>query len=92
MKKVDLVNTVLENCEEIKANRKLVNAIIKLTFDTISKELKSQGRVGCSSFGTFKVSRRKAMIGRNPRTGEPIKIKAGKSVSFKPSQILRNAL
>jgi len=70
----------------------MVNAIIELTFDTISKELKSQGRVGCSSFGTFKVSRRKARIGRNPRTGEPIKIKAGKSVSFKPSQILRNAL
>ncbi|MDP7445109.1 MAG: HU family DNA-binding protein [Candidatus Poseidoniia archaeon] len=92
MKKVDLVNTVLENCEEINANRKMVNAIIELTFDTISKELKSQGRVGCSSFGTFKVSRRKARIGRNPRTGEPIKIKAGKSVSFKPSQILRNAL
>ena len=92
MKKVDLVNTVLENCEEIKANRKMVNAIIELTFDTISKELKSQGRVGCSSFGTFKVSRRKARIGRNPRTGELIKIKAGKSVSFKPSQILRNAL
>mgnify|MGYP000277083938 CR=1 FL=1 len=92
MKKVDLVNTVLENCEEIKANRKMVNAIIELTFDTISKELKSQGRVGCSSFGTFKVSRRKARIGRNPGTGEPIKIKAGKSVSFKPSQILRNAL
>jgi len=52
MKKVDLVNSVLENCEEIKANRKLVNSIIELTFNAITNELKSQGRVGCSSFGS----------------------------------------
>ena len=92
MTKQNLVNTVLENCDDLYANRKLVNSIVDSTFEVIAKELKKQGKVTCSKFGTFKVSKRKAREGRNPRTGEPIQIKAGKSVRFKPSKNLKNAL
>ena len=92
MTKQNLVNTVLENCDDLYANRKLVNNIVDSTFEVIARELKKQGKVTCSKFGTFRVSKRKAREGRNPRTGEPIKIKAGKSVRFKPSKNLKNAL
>ena len=92
MTKQNLVNTVLENCDDLYANRKLVNNIVDSTFEVITKELKKQGKVTCSKFGTFRVSKRKAREGRNPRTGEPIQIKAGKSVRFKPSRNLKNAL
>jgi DNA-binding protein HU-beta len=43
-------------------------------------------------FGTFSKIRRKARKGRNPRTGEPIKIKASNVVKFKPGQKLREAV
>ena len=92
MTKQNLVNTVLENCDDLHANKKLVNNIVDSTFEVIAKELKKQGKVTCSKFGTFRVSKRKAREGRNPRTGEPIQIKAGKSVRFKPSRNLKNAL
>ena len=92
MTKQNLVNTVLENCDDLYANRKLVNNIVDSTIEVIAKELKKQGKVTCSKFGTFRVSKRKAREGRNPRTGEPIQIKAGKSVRFKPSKNLKNAL
>jgi len=57
-----------------------VNAII----DIIKKNVKKG--VTLVGFGTFKVSRRKARIGRNPQTGEKIKIKAKNVVKFKPGK------
>ena len=92
MRKHKLVNTVLENCGEEYADKKLVNSIVDSTFKVIASELKKQGKMTCSSFGTFRVSKRKAREGRNPRTGEPIKIEARKSVRFKPSKNLTKAL
>jgi DNA-binding protein HU-beta len=43
-------------------------------------------------FGQFTVRRTKARMGRNPRTGEKIKIKAGKTIRFKPSPTLRRSV
>ena len=92
MRKHNFVNTVLENCGEEYADKKLVNSIVDSTFKVIASELKKQGKMTCSSFGTFRVSKRKAREGRNPRTGEPIKIEARKSVRFKPSKNLTKTL
>ena len=92
MRKHNLVNTVLENCGEESADKKLVNSIVDSTFKVIASELKKQGKMTCSSFGTFRVSKRKAREGRNPRTGESIKIEARKSVRFKPSKNLTKTL
>ncbi|MBN2254371.1 MAG: HU family DNA-binding protein, partial [Deltaproteobacteria bacterium] len=49
-------------------------------------ELKKNGKLGLVGFGTFSVIKRKARTGRNPQTGDKIKIKAKKVVKFKPGK------
>jgi DNA-binding protein HU-beta len=58
----------------------------------ITGALKKHQRVTLVGFGTFGVSKRKARTGRNPQTGESIKIKAKKSVRFKPGKQLESVL
>jgi len=61
--------------------------------ESVTKELKKKdGKVTLVGFGTFSKSRRKARKGRNPQTGEPIKIKASTSVKFKAGKKLKEAL
>ncbi|NNE39883.1 MAG: HU family DNA-binding protein [Marinicaulis sp.] len=68
--------------------------VVELVFGEIEKGLKSakkDGKYTIGTFGTFTVSKRAARMGRNPRTGEPIKIKASKSLRFRPSSMLKEA-
>jgi DNA-binding protein HU-beta len=58
----------------------------------ITGSLKKNQRVTLVGFGTWGVTKRKARTGRNPQTGETIKIKAKKSVRFKPGKQLESAL
>ena len=58
----------------------------------IVKELKQNGGFTLPSFGTFTVRKTKARKGLNPRTGEPIKVKAGKTVRFKASPALKRSV
>ena len=58
----------------------------------IVKELKKTGKFTLPSFGTFSVRKTKARKGLNPRTGEAIKVKAGKTVRFKASPTLNKAV
>ena len=58
----------------------------------ITGALKSGGDVRIVGFGTFSVANRKATTGRNPRTGEPIQIKASKMPKFKPGTPLKEAV
>jgi DNA-binding protein HU-beta len=60
--------------------------------DAIVKELKKNGRFTLPSFGTFIVRKTKARKGLNPRTGESIKVKAGKTVRFKASPSLKKVV
>jgi DNA-binding protein HU-beta len=60
--------------------------------DAIVKELKKSGGFTLPSFGTFTVRKTKARKGVNPRTGEAIKVKAGKTVRFKASPTLKKAV
>jgi len=61
--------------------------------DQVTKALKKKdGKVTIVGFGTFSKSRRKARKGRNPQTGEAIKIKASNVVKFKPGKKLREAV
>jgi DNA-binding protein HU-beta len=60
---------------------------------TITKALKKKnGKVTLVGFGTFSKVRRKARTGRNPQTGETIKIKASNTVKFKPGKALKDAI
>ena len=58
----------------------------------IIKELKKAGKFTLPSFGTFTVRKTKARKGLNPRTGEAIKVKAGKTVRFKASPTLKKSV
>tara|TARA_B100000929_G_scaffold288047_1_gene275775 strand:- start:89 stop:367 length:279 start_codon:yes stop_codon:yes gene_type:complete len=88
----NLVNTVIKNSGEVNADKKLVGSIVNSTFEVIASELKRQGKISCSSFGTFRIFKRKARDGRNPRTGERIRIEEKKSIKFKPSKNLTKTL
>jgi len=61
--------------------------------DSVTKALKKKdGKVTLVGFGTFAKTRRKARKGRNPQTGETIKIKAGNVVKFRPGKKLKDAV
>ena len=63
------------------------------TFDTITNTildaLKGDDSVKIAGFGTYKVAKRKARVGRNPRTGEQIQIAASQKVKFLPAKALK---
>ncbi len=67
-------------------------AAVDRIIETIQRELKKNQRFSLPGFGTFSVSKRGARTGRNPRTGEAIKIKASKSVRFKAGATLKGGL
>ena len=59
---------------------------VEAVFDVISAALKKGDEVRLVGFGTFSVSKRKASTGRNPRTGEPMTIKASSQPSSRPAR------
>ena len=63
---------------------------VEAVFDTISAQLKRGDEVRLVGFGTFSLSRRKASEGRNPRTGEPMSIKASTQPKFKAGKLLKD--
>ena len=66
--------------------------VLETTLTAITKSLKKGNPVTLIGFGTFKVSKRKARIGRNPQTGKPLKIKAKKVPVFKAGAALKKAV
>ena len=68
-------------------------AALNSFMDGVTKALKKKsGKVTLVGFGTFSKVRRKARKGRNPQTGDPIKIKASNVVKFKPGKKLKDAV
>ena len=67
-----------------RATNELLNAIVK--------ELKKTGKFTLPSFGTFTVHRTKARKALNPQTGASIRVRAGKTVRFKASPLLKRAV
>ena len=81
------------NADEVKkATGIFMGSVIDATFDSIGKSIKKEKRFAYPSFGTFTVRNRKARKGRNPQTGAEIKIKASKTVGFKPAPSLKSSL
>jgi DNA-binding protein HU-beta len=89
MTKQDLIEAVSKSTGLSK--RGAANAV-DATIDSITKGIKKEKRLALSGCGTFTVRRRKARTGRNPRTGEEIKINASKTVGFKPAPALKTGL
>jgi DNA-binding protein HU-beta len=89
MNKQDLVNAVADASGLSKTDAaKAVEGV----FESITGALKSGGEVRLVGFGTFAVAKRKASTGRNPRTGEPMTIKASNQPKFKAGKALKDAV
>lgn len=88
MTKADLISSVAKEAKITKAEaERAVNAVTA----TVVKALKRGDKITLIGFGTFSVARRRARTGRNPRTGQTIKIPARKTAKFKPGKALRQA-
>ena len=84
--------------DQVAARGKVSKAEAKRMVETVFEELEAGLRKArkaekfvIGTFGTFVVSKRAARMGRNPQTGEPIKIKASKVLRFKPAMQLKKA-
>ena len=88
MNKGDLVSQLAK----VVNTKKEAEAAVDCVFSTITKALKKKDTVTLIGFGTFKVQKRKARKGRNPGTGEEIKIKAKKVPKFAPGKALKDAV
>jgi DNA-binding protein HU-beta len=88
MTKADLIQSVADHGMTKKAAAEMVDAL----FGTIGKAIKKEGRFSYPGFGTWTVRQRKARKGRNPQTGDEIRIKASRTVGFKPSKELKSGL
>lgn len=89
MNKLEMVEAIAKIADLPKAKAELA---LKAFMDTTKKTLKKGGTVQLIGFGTFSVAKRAARKGRNPQTGESIKIKASKLPKFKPGQAFKDAL
>ena len=65
---------------------------VEAIIETVKKALKKGDTISLVGFGTFIVRKRAARLGRNPRTGAQIKIKASKNPSFKAGKALKDAI
>ena len=90
MTKAELIEAVTKKKTVPEISKKAVQSIIDATFDEVKKSIKKEERFSIPGFGTFNKKKRSARSGRNPQTGEKIKIKAQTTVTFKPAQALKD--
>ncbi len=89
MNKADLINALAaKNAISKKDAEKAVNAVL----DLIAEALKNGEKVQIMGFGSFEVKNRAARTGKNPATGETIKIAASKAVVFKAGKALKDSV
>ncbi len=89
MNKTELIDHVASESDISKAAAaRALDSVVQ----AVKKTLKKGGQVTLVGFGTFYVSKRSARVGRNPRSGEAIKIKAAKVPKFRAGKALKDAL
>jgi integration host factor subunit alpha len=89
MTKADIIEAVYE---QIGFSKKEAAEVVELVFDTMKDTLADGEKIKISGFGNFVVRPKRARTGRNPQTGAQITISARKVLTFKPSQVLKDAL
>jgi integration host factor subunit alpha len=90
MTKADIIEAVYEKVGGF--SKKEAAEIVETVFDTIKDTLAAGDKIKISGFGNFVVRDKNSRVGRNPQTGEEITISARRVLTFKPSQVLKNAL
>ena len=91
MSKAAFIDRVAKKGKLSRAEAKRMVELVLGEMEGGLKSSKKEGKYTIGTFGTFSVTKRAARKGRNPRTGEAIRIKASKSLKFKPSAQLRKA-
>ena len=86
MIKADIVARVISRTGLSKTKAEMA---VETVFDTMKKAMERGERIELRGFGVFQIKPRKTGIGRNPRTGEEVRIPPGKAVRFKPGKELR---
>ncbi|SFC86504.1 HU family DNA-binding protein [Butyrivibrio sp. YAB3001] len=89
MNKTELVDAI---AKETGLSKKDSEKAVKAFTDAVSKELKKKGKVQLVGFGTFETAKRAARTGKNPQTGDAIKIPAATVPKFKAGKALKDAV
>ncbi len=89
MNKQDLIGQVADRAG---LSRSDSSRAVETVLEVITSALKRGDEVRLVGFGNFSVTRRKASVGRNPRTGEPMQINASSQPKFRPGRILKDAV
>lgn len=91
MNKAELIESI-QKALGADATKRAAEQSLDAVLDSIAKGVKKDKKVQIIGFGTFEVKKRAARLGRNPKTGEALKIAASKSVGFKASSVLKGSL
>jgi DNA-binding protein HU-alpha len=89
MRKPELAAAVAEKAD---LSKEQASRVLNAVLEQITDALNRQDSVTLVGFGTFLQRHRGARMGKNPQTGEPVKIRACNTVSFKPGKALREAI
>jgi DNA-binding protein HU-beta len=89
---VTLKHLAAKLAEEHEIAKKQSEALLNSMVDLVTKHLKKGDRVRFTGLGILQVRKRAARMGRNPATGEAIKIKAGKKIAFRAAKELKEAV
>ncbi len=89
MNKTELIAAVAKNAE---ISKKDAEKAVKAFTESVTAELAKGNKVQIVGFGTFDVVKRPKRNGRNPKTGEPMKIAASKAPKFKAGKALKDAV
>ena len=87
--KADIVEKVYE---KIGFSKKEASELVEMVFNSLKSTLQEGEKVKISGFGNFLVRGKSERVGRNPQTGEQIKISARRVLTFRPSQVLKAML
>ena len=89
MNKTELIVAIAERAE---ISKKDSEKALKAFIDVVTEQLNNDDKVQLVGFGTFEVSKRAAREGRNPQTGQTMKIDACKAPKFKAGKALKDAI
>lgn len=90
MTKADIVEKVYSSSKVM--SKKESADVVEAVFETIKNTLERGEKIKISGFGNFEVKEKEERTGRNPQTGQEIKIAPRRVLTFKPSQVLRTAV
>ena len=89
MTKTELIATI---ADKLWVSKRMASDMVNTFVETVVDGVKTEGEVRIQGFGTFKISKREAREGRNPRTGEKIQIEAMNLPAFKAGSEFKKAV